>query len=94
MPKNKSSQKDYEFILSLEKTIEDYLCEKNGLSSKQVNDFNSKFNEMKLQFPEFVGEKQAGDFEAAPHFHFHQIATRLGRWLGDTLKIDWTIYGR
>lgn len=93
MPKSNKQDKDYEFILQLEKTIEEYLCQKNKLSLDKVREFEIRYEEMRRQFPDIV-KKAPGDDEASPHFHFHQIATRVGRWLGDTLKIDWSIYGR
>ncbi len=90
--KEELQKDDYQFILSIQEVIENYLIKKNDLSMDSVIEFEKRFYEMKSQFPEIVKNKHPGDEETAPHYHFHQIATRVGRWLGDTLKIDWSIY--
>ena len=86
------SMADYEFLVTLHELIELYLITRKGISIKDIDNFDMQFEEMRLNYPHIVGDKEPGDDENAPYFFAHKIATEFERKMAEYLNIDWNKY--
>lgn len=85
----KNSKWKYEFLIGIHELVEAILCESQGISEKQVDDFD--INE-KIDEECFELDVEQGDHPEAPYKHQHNIATGIERILCATLGIDWYEY--
>lgn len=86
------SNAKYEFLSALHSLVEGMLCNMKGINTSDVDEFNTKFELMRSEFPLLVGEAESGDNDAAPHHHEHQMASRIEHWLSDSTGVDWEEY--
>lgn len=78
----------YEFLIAVHELIEFTLCQLKGIDEKTVTDFDLRFEDMRKSFPDLIGKKEPGNDDNAPYFHEHAMATKLERWLADSILGD------
>jgi hypothetical protein len=83
---------DYEFLSAVRLFVEAYLKLKDAVDPTAVARFSEHFDDMKLAFPDLVGQMEAGDHDNAPHNKQHKIALMMERWLSDNMQIDYEQY--
>jgi hypothetical protein len=47
---------------------------------------------MREKYPDLVGNDEPGDHEDAPYYHEHAMATRVEKWLADSIGVNWSDY--
>lgn len=82
----------YEFLVAVHELIEALLCNFKDIKEQDVTDFDMDFERMRDHSPRIVGDDEPGDNENAPYHHEHQMASRVERWIGDSIGIDWNEY--
>lgn len=84
----KSANPDKEFLDSLRNQIEYYLCQKDGIKILDIEHFIATFESMRKEYPDLVGEMEAGAHEKAPNNKQFLIASRVVKWLEDQMNLD------
>ena len=82
----------YEFLVLLHEFIEWYLVHCDGLDINKIDEFDKRFEKMRTEYPDIIGDDEPGDNEKAPYYHYHQIATRIEKYMADLLKVNWQEY--
>ena len=82
----------HEFLIALHEVVEAMLCNFKGIDEQKVTDFDLKFEKMRSEYPDIVGDKEPGDEDAAPYMHEHAMATRMEQWLASSIGVDWNEY--
>lgn len=82
----------YQFLIMIHELIEWYLVHSSGMSIEEIDKFDERFEKMRSEYPDIVGNEEPGDNDNAPYTHYHKIASRVERWLADTLHVDFSIY--
>lgn len=77
------SSEDFNFFVGLHEMIEAYFCKVEGIKEEDVTAFDKHFEDMRVAFPDLVGEMEPGDHENAPYNKQHLIASRIERWVFD-----------
>ena len=72
----------YEAMLAIHELIEKFLCESDGVTNKQIDDFD--FN--------YKGDGEPGDDKDAPYRKQHLFATGVEKLLCSYFGIDWKTY--
>lgn len=81
-----------ELLIALHELVEAMLCNFKGISESVVTDFDLKFESMRTAFPSIVGDREPGDDDTAPYFHEHAMASRIEKWLAESMGVDWNKY--
>ena len=81
-------KQDKEFLDGLRIQIENYLCKREKITDISIKNFEVMFNKMRGDYPELVGEMEAGEHVNAPHNKQHLITQRVVKWLEDQMKLD------
>jgi hypothetical protein len=84
----------YNFLIALHEMIEAFLCKVRGISEESVTDFDVKFEKMRAEYPDIVGDNEPGDNVNAPYFNEHQFATEIESKLAVVLGVDWSTYDK
>lgn len=82
----------YEFLVAIHEVIESMLALFKGIDYRLIDNHDILFEEMRHSFPTLVGDSEPGDNDAAPYYHEHNMATRVERWLADSIGVDWVEY--
>ena len=78
----------FEALVALHEIVEAVLCKHAGISSADVDAFDTLYEEMRK-----AGDTgEPGDDPRAPYHRQHLFATKLERLLADELGIDWEEY--
>lgn len=83
---SQTGDQHYDFLVSVHEIIEAYLCYARGISQKQVDDFDMKFEANRKD------DSEPGDDPKAPYKREHCIATGIERILASELLVDWKTY--
>jgi hypothetical protein len=76
--------KRYELLVVIHELIEKVLCDAEGITEQQVDEFDK----------DFKGEGEPGDSPASPYYHQHQIATIIERIVALELNVGWEEYAK
>lgn len=87
-----ASTPHYEFLIAVHELVESYLVASKGINISDIDKFDQEFEKMRNEYPKFIGDMEPGDNDNAPYYHEHQIASRIEKWLADTLGVDWNMY--
>jgi hypothetical protein len=83
MPAGPGSRTAFALLVGIHELIEMALCQKNGVTEKDVDDFDLHY----------VGNRdEPGDDIEAPYYREHQIAAGIERILAAELGVDWAEY--
>lgn len=74
---------DMTFLIAVHELIECYLCERRGITQRDVDEWDLKF---------CAEDGEPGDHPNAPYRLQHQAAESVERHLAQTLGVDWTLY--
>ncbi len=89
-----ASKPHYEFLITVHEFIEAYLVASKGVNENDITNWDKRFEEMRTKYPEIIGDMEPGDNDGAPYYHEHQMATRVEKWLADSLGINWDEYAK
>jgi len=81
-----------EFLVLMHEMVEVYLILSKGIVIEDIDKFDKRFEEFRTAYPDLVGDDEPGDHPKAPYYKEHQIATRMEKWLAQTLNEDWDLY--
>jgi hypothetical protein len=82
---------DYEYLVMLHEYVEAHLCKRNGVTQKQIDDFDINFE--KEREVGLHGEfDEPGDDKSSPYYKYHQVATKIERMMCKELGIKWSDY--
>lgn len=81
---SKMGNKDYEFMVMVHEVIEQYLCERKGITNKMIDDFDMSEYGRTLDDP--------GSDCKAPYHVEHMFCLRIEKLLCAKLGIDWDKY--
>lgn len=84
----------YEFLVALHELIEMYLCEKRGIKEEDISDFDKKFEALREQEPEIIGDQEPGHMISAPYHKEHVTAESIERRMAVELDVDWENYDK
>ena len=76
----------YEMLLAVHELTEAIMCKHNGVSQKQVDEFDTEYDKT------HDTDCNAGDDPAAPYKREHCFATAIERILCAELGVDWKHY--
>jgi|ERR1035437_759897 hypothetical protein len=79
---------NYEFLVAQHELTEAWLCKKNGITEKEVDEFDIEF-EAKRAIDNY---DEPGDDLSCPYNLFHSFATGIERLLATYLNIKWKEY--
>jgi len=71
--------------IAIHELVEAFLCRRNGITDKQVVDFDTKFESLRAK----DNNDEPGDDPAAPYRKEHQAATHVERAVCSALGIKW-----
>lgn len=82
---------DYEFMVLIHEMVEQHLCQKRGVTTEMVDEFDMQFE---IEREQGIHDKDAepGDSPIAPYYQEHQFATKIEREICSYLGIDWDKY--
>ena len=89
---------DYHFAVAIHEAVEAWLCLKNGITQKMVDDFDTSYEAARVQReaapcgckPTDVSEP--GNDRHAPYGKYHKFATRIEKMIISAMKISWKVY--
>ncbi|MDD4409563.1 MAG: hypothetical protein PHW52_02805 [Candidatus Pacebacteria bacterium] len=84
---------DYEFLVLDHEIQEIYLCLKRGITFKDIDKFDAKF-ERDREAGIHDEDDEPGDDRLAPYFDEHQFASLVERMASYELKVDFEEYGK
>lgn len=67
----------YEWFVAEHEINEALMCKKDGISEKQVSDYDKAFEQLRKEYPELIGEQEPGDMISAPYNSQHKRATQI-----------------
>lgn len=73
----------YEILVAIHELIEQSLCKHEGVTEKEVDDFD-------MSHP---GSKEPGNEPDAPYRNQHEFSTAIEMLLAQRLGVDWYRYG-
>ncbi len=76
----------YETMLAIHEAVEAIMCKHNGVSQKEVDEFDAAYDKT------HANDVEAGDDPAAPYKREHCFATAIERILCGELGVDWRAY--
>lgn len=76
----------HETLLAIHEAVEAVMCRSNGVSQKQVDDFDAAFDRI------HDTDVEAGDDPAAPYAREHCFATAIERILCAEMLVSWRRY--
>lgn len=82
----------YEFLVAVHELIEALLCNFKGIKEEDVTKFDEKFEKMRSEYPDIIGDREPGNEEAAPYEHEHRMSSQVEKWLAVSCGIDWDQY--
>ena len=83
---------DYEFLVGQHEAIEAYLCNKRGITEKSVSDFDIRFEKMRAEYPDMVGDDEPGFNPRAPYSKEHAFATSFEMGIAREIGVDIEAY--
>lgn len=89
---SKMSNWRYEQLVAYHEYAEAMICLSRGIEEKDVSDFDIKFEEIRKQYPEIIGDMEPGYMITAPYYKPHRTATHLERVLAEELGVEWKSY--
>ena len=81
-----------EFLVFIHEMVEVYLILSKGIAIEDIDKFDKRFEEFRTAYPDLVGDDEPGDHPKAPYYKEHAVATRIEKWLAQTLNEDWDLY--
>jgi hypothetical protein len=79
---------DYAFLIGIHEAVEAWLCQKRGITERQVNKFDMDYEKNRKK-----GDlSEPGNDPMAPYFNEHQFATHIEKMLAREMGIDWKKY--
>jgi hypothetical protein len=88
---SKMKDQRYVFLVALHEMIEYELCRKNGITDREVVDFDVNFEaERKLNLHPIDAEP--GDHPKAPYRNEHEFATMIEMMVAQKLGVSWSDY--
>jgi len=88
---SKMSDSRYEFLVGVHEVIEAELCRHDGVTQKEVDDFDIRFEQLRADRGDTITD-EPGDHPEAPYSIQHCIATGIERLLAAVLLVDWYEY--
>lgn len=76
----------HEFLVLIHEMIEWFLIDQEGISIKEIDDFDMLYEETKTD------NSEPGNDPNAPYFDEHQFATHIEKLLADKLGVNWNKY--
>jgi hypothetical protein len=89
---SKMSNPDYEFLVLIHELVEDYLCQRRGISEpKQIKPFDEWFEKAR-ELGMVYDDDEPGCHPNAPYMREHMFAMMIERLVGRELGVDWNKY--
>lgn len=85
---------DFEFLVFIHELVEFYLTQKRGIREEDITEFDKKFEELRSQFPNTIGDQEPGHMESAPYHKEHVFAEKIERLMAEELDVDWEAYDK
>ena len=67
----------YEWFIAEHEINEALMCKKDGITEKQVSDYDIAFEQLRKEYPEIIGDQEPGDMVSAPYNSQHKRATQI-----------------
>lgn len=83
--------KDYEHLVALHELVEVLLCQKRGITTEEVDQFDKQF-EKDREAGLHTDDEEAGDDPKAPYRKEHFFATNIEALMSAELGVDWKEY--
>lgn len=83
-----------EVLVGIHELIEVVLCKDRNISDEVVTEFDKKFEKMREEFPDIIGDDEPGQHPKAPYVNEHNVATRVEVMMAGELKVDWEEYAK
>jgi hypothetical protein len=84
----------YETLVAIHELIEVVLCKDRNITDESVIAFDKKFEEMRLAYPDIIGDDEPGNHPKAPYVNEHNKATMVEVMMAQELKVDWSEYDK
>lgn len=79
-----TGNKDYEFLVAIHEMIEQYLCEKAGITEQQVDTWDLTHEDV----------DEPGEMMNCPYREHHQFAEAVEKVIAEKIGVDWREYGK
>jgi hypothetical protein len=79
------SRRDYELLVALHELVEAYLCQRDGISQKAVDAWDTGPGK---------DEDEPGDDPKSLYFHQHRVASKIERFVAKQIGVSWAAYNR
>ena len=87
------SDERYEILVAIHELVEKVLCDKAGITEKQVDEFDMNYDyEYKSSSIDKQMDSEPGNDPRAPYHKQHRIADVIERLLAIELDVDWNKY--
>ena len=84
----------YSMLVAFHEMAEALMCKNDGVSEKDVTNFDLSFETMRQENPKIVGDVEPGNMESAPYHEQHKRATNLESLLAMGLDVRWAEYNK
>lgn len=81
---------DYEMLVAVHELIEQYLCERRGISQDSVDKFDREFEAAR----QLGNDDEPGDDPSAPYYKEHRFASSVERIIAAELGVNWKDYDK
>ena len=82
----------YEWLAAEHEINEAFRCLKDGIKEKDITKFDKDFEELRLKYPELIGDQEPGNMVSAPYNIQHESATRIEKVSATEHDVDWEDY--
>lgn len=79
---------DYNFLIGLHELVEQYLCQKRGITQELIDKYDQAFEANRVE----GNNDEPGDAAGAPYRLEHFFATNIERLMAAELGVNWKTY--
>jgi hypothetical protein len=80
---------DKNFLIAIHELVEQYLCNKRGITNKMIDDFDFKYEENRAEDDD---TSEPGDDPDCPYKNEHRFAMIVEQMMAHELGVDWHEY--
>lgn len=82
----------YEWLVAEHEINEALKCKADGVVEKVVSEFDMRFENLREQYPDIIGDQEPGDMVSAPYHPQHIGATQIEKFSASFHGVNWDDY--
>lgn len=83
---------DFNLLVAIHELVEASLCIRNGVKEEDVTNFDQRFELMRRDYPDLVGDREPGNAHTSPYKKEHVFATSIEARVAKQLGVKWDEY--